>query len=147
MGWNDFPDIIEVQSRPIAPKLVAQRLWKNLDINAYVLANINSTYVFCLQPTLAVTNKKLSSREQKIIETRKKTFPDQISYFRESYTAIDNILEKQKPSKLHYVNLSKIFDELTAKEEIFVDSYHFGDKGNEIIANNIFSRIKDIIDK
>lgn len=42
-----------------------------------------------------------------------------------------------------YDNLSGVFNDLSEKEEVFVDSYHFGDIGNKIIAAGIYNNIKD----
>jgi hypothetical protein len=33
-----------------------------------------------------------------------------------------------------YLDYSDVFDRCGAEEEVFLDSYHFGDRGNEIIA-------------
>jgi hypothetical protein len=34
---------------------------------------------------------------------------------------------------------------MDADQEVFVDSYHFGDKGNELIARGIYQHIEEII--
>ena len=39
--------------------------------------------------------------------------------------------------------MTDIFDEEYI--DIFIDSYHFGDRGNEIIANEMYAYLKDII--
>ena len=41
-----------------------------------------------------------------------------------------------------YVNLAGVFDD--SKDEIFIDSNHFGDRGNEIIAKAIAAGIEKI---
>ena len=41
--------------------------------------------------------------------------------------------------------MTDIFDNLNDKEDIFLDSYHFGDKGNKIIAEKIYLHIKNRI--
>ena len=48
-------------------------------------------------------------------------------------------------NNFRYINLTDIFDNMNNQEDIFIDSYHFGDKGNEIIAENIYQQIKDMI--
>ncbi len=42
-------------------------------------------------------------------------------------------------------DLADAFDDIGDQEDIFIDSYHFGDKGNEIVAEKIYLNIKDII--
>lgn len=68
-----------------------------------------------------------------------------MEYFKQCYTQIDEVLGTFDAKNFHYVNLANVFDTLDAQEDIFIDSYHFGDKGNDIIAANIFLHIKGII--
>ena len=48
-------------------------------------------------------------------------------------------------ANFYFVNLADAFDDIGDQEDIFIDSYHFGDKGNEIVAEKIYLNIKDII--
>jgi len=41
-----------------------------------------------------------------------------------------------------YVNLAGVFDE--SEDEIFLDSYHFGDRGHEAVALSIAAAIEKI---
>ena len=65
------------------------------------------------------------------------------AYFRECYERIDRALHDFRAENFEYVNLVGVFDGLSGADDVFVDSYHFGDKGNEMVAEAIFDRIRD----
>jgi len=138
-GHQEIPEITEISSEEVPPQLVAERLLKNVKLSLFALSLSQKTidYVYLLQPTLAVTGKKLTEREQESLKYQE--------YFKKSYAQIDNLLGNMNANNFKYINLTDVFDNLDSQEDIFLDSYHFGDKGNEIIAENIFSQLKDII--
>jgi len=131
-----MPEITRIEN-PIAPALVAERLLKNVRISQFVLSEKKIDYVFALQPALAVTNKKLSSREKSSLKSE--------DYFRTCYGLFVKDLQNLHGENFQFVDLSGVFDGLDDQEEIFMDSYHFGDKGNEKIAENLFLQIKSRI--
>jgi len=135
----DIPEIIRVETDKISPLLVSRRLLKNIQLSSFVLSQKGIDYVFVLQPTLAVTGKALTTREQTRFKHK------YAEYFNKSYTEIDKVLGAFDGENYHYINMANVFDTYGDQEEIFMDSYHFGDKGNEIIAMNIFLHLKDII--
>jgi hypothetical protein len=137
LGKQQIPEIIQIKPSEISPYLVAERLIKNVKLSSFVLSQKQVDYVFVLQPTLAVTGKSLTKREQKCLKNQE--------YFQKCYTQIDNRLRDMNANNFRYVNLTGVFDNMNNQEDIFIDSYHFGDKGNEIIAENIYLQIKDII--
>jgi lysophospholipase L1-like esterase len=134
---QQIPEIIPASAEDIPPPVVAQRLLKNVKLSSYALSLKNVDYIFVLQPTLATTRKGLTERERKYLK-----YPD---YFRECYTLIDSALDDLHEENFAYINLSGIFDQMGKDEDIFLDSYHFGDKGNEIIAQQMYDRIKNMI--
>lgn len=135
----EIPEVTEITDEPVHPEIVSARLYKNVKLSLYALTQESADYVFVLQPTLAATNKQLTVRE------RNKIKQDSLDYFRTCYEQIDTSLGNIDASNFSYVNLTGIFDEFGNQEDIFLDSYHFGDKGNEIIAGNIFQHVKDIV--
>lgn len=134
----DIPEITLVETAKILPSLVSKRLIKNVKLSSFVLSQEGIDYVFMLQPNLFVTGKNLTKREQAKREQKSQ------EYFQKCYAQIDKDLRDFDGENYRYVNLTNIFDTLDDQEDIFIDSYHFGDKGNEIIAKNIFLHIKDI---
>jgi hypothetical protein len=136
-GRRDFPEIIEVDSTEVAPELVAARLMKNVDIVTHVLATEKIAYVFALQPTLAVTRKHLTARESRALTDE--------DYFRRAYALVDSALASLDGPRLRFVRLTDIFDAMDDQTDVFIDSYHFGDRGNELIALRLFEAIRDLI--
>lgn len=135
-GRKEFSTLPQAHpvSQPIAPQTVAYRLEKNVKLGAYALGNVGREWVFFLQPTLSVTKKALSSRENAFI-------PKSKDYYIQCYQAIASKLTSLKQQNFSFVDLSGVFDGLGAKDEIFIDQFHFGDKGNAIIAGAIFSAL------
>jgi len=134
-----IPENTQIGSNPIAPAVVADRLLKNVRISLFTLSEKKIDYVFVLQPALAVTNKQLTSRERKGLK--------QQDYFRKCYGLFIEELERLHGENYQFVDLSGMFDGSGEQEEIFLDSFHFGDKGNGKIAESIFSKIKGRIGK
>lgn len=129
-GYPPLIDVSDIEENPVSPSLVAQRLHKNIILSTYVLSLSQVPYVFFLQPSLALTQKKLSSREQKLLRDQK--------YFTQCYQEIAQKLSKVPAPSFHFSDLRSVFDSLPSDNEIFLDSYHFGDKGNQIIAQAMF---------
>ena len=134
-GGPEMPEITEIEDAAIPPSVVTRRLLKNVRLSSFILSEGGSEYLFMLQPTLNVTGKHLTDRE--------KEFLIDPEYFRECYAQIDKALQAFHWKNFQYVNLSDVFNDMNDNEDIFLDSYHFGDKGNEIIAENIFAHIKE----
>ncbi|MHB8811206.1 MAG: SGNH/GDSL hydrolase family protein [Desulfobulbaceae bacterium] len=133
---REIPEIIPPATpEDIPPPLVARKLVKNVKLSAFALAQADADYVFVLQPTLATTGKRLSGRERKYLRY--------MDYFRECYDRIDKDLQALHPENFTYINLADAFDQLGAQEDVFLDSYHFGDKGNEMVAQQIYSHLKE----
>ncbi len=44
-----------------------------------------------------------------------------------------------------FLDRSDVFAALTSVEEIFLDSYHFGDRGNEVLAKAIAEGIRPLL--
>ena len=117
---------------------LVQRLLKNVKLTSFALSLEGIDFIFFLQPNLPVTAKKLTDREKNASE------PHSQGYFQECYDLIDEILRNLDVDNFVYFNLTRIFDDLDNQEDIFTDLYHFGDRGNEIIARNIFLKIKGL---
>ncbi|MFC1591120.1 hypothetical protein ACFL43_01210 [Thermodesulfobacteriota bacterium] len=137
-GLQPLPDIQKIVPEPIVPALVAERLLKNIQLGFHALALKNVPYIFCLQPTLAASKKALTRREQQLLN-------DTAQYYRDCYRLIDAELSNLAIQNFYYCNLAGIFDDLPDSDEIFIDSFHFGDRGNERAARHIFNAIHQSI--
>ncbi len=144
-GYGNLVDVPETEPSPEDPSLVAARIVKNVTLSSYVLSLNKATYFFFLQPTLAVSKKVLTDNERLLLDDKKEKHQKEKAYFAECYAKMAPSLKNLKIDNFRFVNLSDIFDDTDEGEDIFVDSYHFGDKGNEMAARNIFRHIKTFI--
>ncbi len=140
-GLGHLVDVVKTESSPMAPKGVAERLHKNVSLSAHALSLQDTPYVFLLQPTIAVTDKPLSEREQELVN------PEASIYHEQCHAEIKEALSQIRATNYTFMDLSSIFDHLTENDEVFLDSYHFGDRGNEIVAQAIYQRIAPMIRK
>ncbi len=138
-GFPQMQDVTHTSEVPIASSSVAEKLARNVDLSAYSLSKTNVPYFYFLQPVIFLTEKPLTQREHRLVE-------DAIlnAYFKEFFSQIDNRLKELPQDRLFYYNLTHIFDDLGA-EDYFIDLYHFGDKGNKIIATAIYQAIAPLL--
>jgi hypothetical protein len=145
--WKRMTDVVALDPRPVAPSLVADRLERNVMLSAFALGMKNIRYVFCLQPTLAVTRKPLVEAEQDNLRNLKSidiSIPGS-NYISRCYGEIDSRLAGLKIGNFTYLNLSDAFDTIDTPDRIFTDSYHFGDKGNAMVARSLFNRLRNLL--
>jgi hypothetical protein len=136
-----FPAMTDVIPAPtrVPPASVGTRLEKNVRLSATALAMKGARYVFVLQPAIAITTKPLSTREQRLHD---KLLPPALENFTQSYQEIRARLSSIHDNQFFYLDQSDAFAGLTASDEIFLDSYHFGDRGNAIVARKIAEGIR-----
>ena len=140
-GFHPMTDVV-ASPLPVDPATVATRLEKNVRLSAMALALTGARYVFVLQPGLAITSKPLSTREEKL---RARLLPPALENFTKSYQEIKTRLSSIHGDQFLYLDQSDAFAGLTASDEIFLDSYHFGDRGNAIVARKIADGIRDTV--
>jgi hypothetical protein len=147
LRFKPMKDVVALDARPVAPTLVADRLVQNVQLSAFALGLKKTRYVFCLQPTLAVTRKPLDDAERNIL-LGLKTIDDSVTgsnYFAQCYADIDSRLAGLSMGNFTYVNLTDVFDTQPGSDRVFLDAYHFGDKGNALIARKLFDRLRDLL--
>ncbi len=137
---KSLPEVARNAKHEIPAEIVSKRLIKNIKLSSYVLAQENAKYLFVLQPTLAVGNKPLTPREQAFLNKRESQKKGHTEYFKACYQLFNKQVSNLKTDNFAFLNLSNIFDQ--RKDDIYLDSYHFGDKGNELIAKAIFTKLK-----
>ena len=131
-GFRAMTDVQEIGPAPVDPELVAARLRKNVLLAAGALSMAGARYHVFLQPAIVTTAKPLGPREKGW--THSGYFKD-AAYYQRCYGAIDALLRGGPlPDNVAYTNLRGIFDALPADQDVFLDSYHFGDRGNDLIA-------------
>jgi hypothetical protein len=144
MGLGRIHDVAKHSTR-VPPDLVAARLAKNLRLVLASLEPAEVPYAFALQPTLAVTHKHLSAREEARVRMVAAKGAERATYFRDCYAAMERELLPLEGRGLRFVDLAGLFDADGADQEIFLDSYHFGDRGNRHIAEALFAAIRPVI--
>ena len=144
-GRGELTDVTVTSPNPVPPEIVSNRLRKNITLGWFALEQKGIPYLFVLQPTLAVARKKLTGREQAVLDSRIEQHADHVDYFQACYAQIETALQKFSGEGYRFVNMAGIFDDLRADDDLFIDSYHFGDKGNEIIAQHIYSAIQGLV--
>jgi hypothetical protein len=134
-----MPDIRNKAPDRVACNEVSYRLQKNIEIIHYTISKKNINYIFALQPNTSVSAKKFHPTEKEHDEKniKKGVKP----YVRDCYNKIDKNLKHIKANNFQYINLTKIFNSKSESEVIFLDCCHFGDRGNKIIAENIYNSI------
>lgn len=138
-GFPPMADVQDASTTSVPPEQVAARLRKNILLASGALSMADARYHVFLQPAIVTTGKRLGPRETKW--TRSGYFRDP-AYYRQCYGKIDELLRSSPlPSNVAYTNLSGIFDELPEEQDVFLDSYHFGDRGNDQIATAIVAAL------
>jgi hypothetical protein len=138
-GYGPQHDMIKIASSPILPDVVASILEKNIKLASFALSLDQTRFVFILQPTLYVTSKKLSPHEREMRKTQYE------KYFCQCYEKIKQKVKKLNISNLTFIDESDAFNGLSSNDCIFIDSYHYGDRGNEFIANKLFKDLRNIL--
>lgn len=126
---------------PVPPAEVLRRLEVNLRATTEALRPTGAPYVFILQPTLAATKKALTEREAGHLsgESLGEGCND---YFRRVYALYRTELPKLDLAGFHFADASDALDDVPADTELFLDSYHFGDRGNRILARRLFELLR-----
>ena len=88
---------------------------------------------------LPVSRKERSARERQLQNLK------DAEYFKASYAQIRRRLRALEDEHFRFVDLSGVFDDYGSDADIFVDSFHFGDRGNEIIARSLFEDIRSLV--
>ena len=68
-----------------------------------------------------------------------------VEYFSQCYQEIKRKLNKLHINNMTFIDESDAFKGLTSNDFIFIDSYHYGDRGTEFIAKKLFKDMRNII--
>ncbi len=135
-GYDSMPDIVKVSADPIPPELVAQRLVKNVRLAGQALRPSDTPYVFVLQPNWYVTHGRRAGPDEDRTS---------IEYFNRCYSRMREAMGAMKADNLTFIDLSCLFDASMDKSLIYLDAYHFGDRGNEVVAEAILDSIGPVM--
>lgn len=116
----------EKHAFPIPPSEVARGLSDNIVLSNMAVGVAKADHVFVLQPTLPALYGD----------------DDRSRYFRECYQSLENTSVQLSTSGIYFFNLNHVFAQHPQWEALFLDAYHFGDKGNLIIAQEILNYLR-----
>lgn len=135
LGLQKMPDVTVVSDAAIPCDTVATRLERNVSLSSHALELIDSNYLFVLQPYRNLSRKDLNKRELNPVGSG--------DYWSVCYSMIEKRFKALKRKNLSYLSLVGLFDERD-KAEIYIDNYHFGSRGNELIAQAISEKVREL---
>lgn len=128
-GRGPVRDPVPPAAGPAPVEAAVGRLLDNVRITHFVLSGRKVPYLYALQPTLYAASHP-SAREQGLLA---KQDPAKVEYFGRMYPEIARQLTGLQAPGFAFVDLSDVFADAPG-EEMFLDAYHFGDRGNRHIA-------------
>lgn len=108
---------------------------RNIEEAAFAADRVKARLIFALQPNVISTDKRLSKREQQLPEVQNKL------YWNSCYQSLRERLGSITAGNYQMLDLSRAFSEIDESKELFVDSYHFADLGNRLIAQALAGQI------
>jgi len=130
-GSAPSSDVAPGASDPVAPDEVGLRFERNQRLGWYAAASAGASYVVCLQPNLHVTES-----------SRRAPGDDQAGYFVACFDQMRARMNELELGRFAFVDLTRLFDADHGREHVYLDSYHFGDKGNRRIADALFEAVR-----
>jgi lysophospholipase L1-like esterase len=127
-----FPPSDADTDGPVSLAHATERLVRNVALARHALAAVGAEYVFALQPTMETSRKVLTAREQAVAarvasDAWFKQAPSFYQEFRKRLHAIE------QPG-FRFIDTTGVFDACGNGVDIFIDTCHFGDRGNDLIA-------------
>jgi lysophospholipase L1-like esterase len=121
--------------QPIECGNLARVTARNVEEIAAATKRVNARVIFCLQPNIISTTKRLSQFEQKVVRNHNK------AYWDSCYETLRVELSRVQASNYRMVDLSRSFGGFDENTELFIDSYHFVDSGHRLIAQDLAEEI------
>ncbi len=142
---EQFPNQDPGAGAQVSPSQAAERLARNVACGHHVLATVGADYVFVLQPLLELSKKVRTPREQLIEDAVgfHAWFIEMQNYYQEFRRSLRAL---EQPG-FSFLDLTTSFDACDGSVDIFIDTAHFGDRGNDLIAQNLLGPILGRIEK
>lgn len=134
-GREPSADVVRMSPEPVSPAEVGFRFERNHRLAWYAAATQGATYVLCLQPSLAVTESASSPP------------PDgERAYFVACTDEMRARMEALKLAQWRFVDLTRVFDATHRGGSAYLDSYHFGTRGNHRLADAMFQALRELVE-
>ncbi len=140
MGRGPLPDPTVVADGPVPVARLAANFEKNVRVANAVLEDVNARYLVALQPSLVTTKKKRTAREAALLE---KLGDERRKHHAEAFPAFKERLAEIEGARFAWFDLEDAFSGEPDGTEVFLDSYHFGDRGNRLVATAICTKLKE----
>ena len=140
---EEFPSQDPGAGTPVSSDVAARRLARNVAFSHHALATVGADYVFALQPVLEVSQKVRTPHEQQVAAAAsgEAWFVQMESFYQDFRRSLQAL---EKPG-FHFVDTTTIFDGCDDKIDLFVDTCHFGDRANDLIAQCLRGHVLTII--
>ncbi len=140
---EEFPSRDPSAGMLVGPAKAAERLTHNVECSHYALRKTGADYLFALQPVLELSQKVRTWREQQIVKAVGShawfiQMQDYYQVFRRGLQALE------QPG-FQFSDATRIFDTCDDDTELFIDTAHFGDRGNDLIAQYLRGEVLAII--
>jgi lysophospholipase L1-like esterase len=134
-GRPDWTFALPFSSRPVECSDLARMTALNVEDSAFALKHVQARLIFALQPNIVSTSKRLTTHEQGILASQNKPYWDSC------YQAFRSALGGISAQNYRLLDLSRSFGEVGDDTELFVDGYHFADRGSRLIARALADQI------
>lgn len=134
-GRAPSADVAPLASEPVEPGEVGVRFERNQRLAWYASAASGASYVVALQPCLHVTES-----------SRRAPAEGEPSYFVACFEQMRRRMRELKLQRWSFADLTPLFDADHGREHLYLDSYHFGDKGNRRIADSLAEAVRAALD-
>lgn len=108
---------------------------QNVAESAFAARHAGARLIFVLQPNMNSTGKALTAHEKSYVPTQ----PHDI--WAACYPAIREATGKLRASNYAMIDLSRMFSEFGADEELFIDTYHLTARANRMTAQAVFDQV------
>jgi hypothetical protein len=142
---EEFPNQDPGAGVPVNPTQAAERLARNVACGHYVLATVGADFVFALQPLLELSQKIRTPREERIAKAV--GFHAWFIQMQDYYQEFRRSLRALEKPGFSFVDATTSFDACDGNVDIFIDTAHFGDRGNDLVAQNLLGPILARIEK
>jgi lysophospholipase L1-like esterase len=134
----------DINTKSITPESVVKILLRNVHIISDLSKRFNFRFIFYLQPSIYSTDKKLTNYEKEFLKDDENITVGLPEYIQKAYKIYEKLLPRDAAENGYYYIDG---DNAIANEtkSAFIDEAHFGDRGNDLIANHMFREIKKIM--
>ncbi len=147
LGMLDLPRVNPYpreNDSTIPMEQMAKDLIENLRQSAFSLQRVDCPILFALQPALIESRKGMSRMESENVEKFEYRCSIENIRISEGYQHLRQMVPRARIPNLTFFDLSGIFDDVQG-ETMFLDTFHFGDKGNRIIGESLADRVISVL--